>query len=469
MKIVMKFGGTSVGDGKRIRHVAELAKSYFDKGDQVVLVTSALAGVTDGLLETAGSSCEHGKVTVVTDFIASLKEKHFTAVNDAIDDKKIRKEAVEFITTRIDELEKALIGICYLGELTARSRDNISSYGERLAAPIVSGSIASLGIPSKYYTGGEAGIVTTDTFGGAKPLSKSYDLIHDRLSPGLKKSIQVVTGFIGENEEGNITTLGRSGSDYSASILGVGIKADEIWLWKEVDGIMTTNPKIVPSAQTIQYISYQEAMELSSLGAEVLHPRTIEPSMKYHIPVRVKSTFKPDLDGTLVIAENKTSKNVVKAVSMIKKISLINVSGADMVGSVGKVAGIFIILADKNVSVRLISQGSESSISFVVNEADRVKTVKALKAELGDSYAVDYRSDISVVAVVGAGMAGTPGVARRVFTALGKENINIIMISQGSSEYNISCVVSSNDVNTAVAALHTEFELDKIINGKSKK
>jgi len=177
MKIVMKFGGTSVGDGKRIRHVAELAKSYFDKGDQVVLVTSALAGVTDGLLETAGSSCEHGKVTVVTDFIASLKEKHFTAVNDAIDDKKIRKEAVEFITTRIDELEKALIGICYLGELTARSRDNISSYGERLAAPIVSGSIASLGIPSKYYTGGEAGIVTTDTFGGAKPLSKSYDLI----------------------------------------------------------------------------------------------------------------------------------------------------------------------------------------------------------------------------------------------------------------------------------------------------
>ncbi|MCL2550318.1 MAG: aspartate kinase [Methanimicrococcus sp.] len=461
MKIVMKFGGTSVGDGKKICHVAELVKRYFDKGDQVVLVTSALAGVTDELLEIAGNGCEHGKVTAVTEFIASLKSQHFAAVNDAVSDEAIKAGVIEFLTTRIDELEKALIGICYLGELTARSRDNISSYGERLAAPIVSGAISALGIPSKYYTGGEAGIITTDAFGGAKPLPKSYDLINSRLTPDLKNSIQVVTGFIGENEEGSITTLGRSGSDYTASILGVGVKADEIWLWKEVDGIMTTNPKIVPSARTIQYISYQEAMELSSLGAEVLHPRTIEPSMKHHIPVRVKSTFKPDFDGTLVVSENIKSKNVVKAVSMIKKVSLINVSSAEMVGYIGKVAGIFTILAEKNVGVRLISQGSESSISFIVNDSDSAKTVKSLKAGLGDSYKIDSRSDIAVTAVVGAGMAGTPGVARRVFTALGKENINIIMISQGSSEYNISCVVSSSDVNKAVAALHSEFELDK--------
>ena len=461
MKLVMKFGGTSVGDGKRIRHVAELAKSYFDQGHQVVLITSALAGVTDELLDAASNAYEHGKVTAVTEMIASLKAKHFAAVNDAVTDKKIRENAVEFLTAKIDELEKVLIGICYLGELTVRSKDNISSYGERLAAPIVSGAIASLGVSSHFYTGGEAGIITTDVFGNAKPLPKTYPLIDERLTPGLKSSIQVVTGFIGENEDGNITTLGRSGSDYSASIIGVGIQADEIWLWKEVDGIMSANPKIVPSACTIKYISYQEAMELSSLGAEVLHPRAIEPSMKHHIPVRVKSTFKPDFEGTLVISENKMSKNVVKAVSMIKKISLVNVSSAEMVGSVGKIARIFSALADKNVNVRLISQGSESSLSFIINEADRAKTVKAIKTELGDAYDVDFRSDISVVAVVGAGMAGTPGVARRVFTALGKENINIIMISQGSSEYNISCVVNSADVNKAVASLHAEFELDK--------
>jgi aspartate kinase len=461
MKLVMKFGGTSVGDGKKIRHVAELAKGYFDQGNQVVLVTSALAGVTDELLNIASDAYEHGKVTAVAEVIASLKSKHFAAVDEAVTNKKAKAEIIEFLTVRIDELEKVLIGICYLGELTLRSKDNISSYGERLAAPIVSGALISLGVPSKYYTGGEAGIVTTDVFGNAKPLAKAYSLIDERLTPGLKSSVQVVTGFIGENEEGNITTLGRSGSDYSASIIGVGLNADEIWLWKEVDGIMSANPKIVPSACTIKYISYQEAMELSSLGAEVLHPRAIEPSMKHHIPVRVKSTFKPDFDGTLVISENKMSKNVVKAVSMIKKISLVNVSGAEMAGSVGKIAQIFSALAEKNVNVRLISQGSESSISFIVNEADRAKTVKAIKTELGDSYNVDFRSDISVVAVVGAGMAGPPGVARRVFTALGNENINIIMISQGSSEYNISCVVNSADVNKAVASLHAEFELDK--------
>lgn len=466
MKIVMKFGGTSVGDGKKIRHVAELAKSYFDQGNQVVLVTSALAGVTDRLLDVATAGCENGKVTVVTEFITALKQQHFTAVNEAIDDENLRPEVIEFLTNQIDELEKALIGICYLGELTVRSRDNISSYGERLAAPIVSGALRSMGIASKDYTGGEAGIITTDVFGGAKPLPKSYALIQERLTPGLKNSIQVVTGFIGENEEGTITTLGRSGSDYTASIVGVGIKADEIWLWKEVDGIMTANPKIVSNARTIHFISYQEAMELSSLGAEVLHPRAIEPSMMHNIPVRVKSTFKPDFEGTLVVTENKKSKNVVKAVSMIKKVSLINVSSSEMVDSVGKLAVIFSILANKKVGVRLISQGSESSISFIVNEADRVKTVKALKAELGESYIVDFRADVSVVAVVGAGMAGTPGVARRVFTALGNENISIIMISQGSSEYNISCVVSIADVNKAVAALHAEFELDKPENGK---
>ncbi|MDV0445249.1 Bifunctional aspartokinase/homoserine dehydrogenase 1 [Methanimicrococcus sp. At1] len=466
MKIVMKFGGTSVGDGKKIRHVAELAKSYYDKGDQVVLVTSALAGVTDRLLDVGNDACENGKVTAVTEFITALKQQHFTAVDEAIDDESVKAEVIEFLTTRIDELEKALVGICYLGELTLRSRDNISSYGERLAAPIVSGALRSSGIASVDYTGGEAGIITTDVFGGAKPLQKSYALIQERLTPGLKNSVQVVTGFIGENEDGNITTLGRSGSDYTASIVGVGIKADEIWLWKEVDGIMTANPKIVPSARTIHFISYQEAMELSSLGAEVLHPRAIEPSMMHNIPVRVKSTFKPDFDGTLVVTENKKSKNVVKAVSMIKKVSLINVSSPEMVDSVGKLAVIFSILANKDVGVRLISQGSESSISFIVNDADRSKTVKALKAELGEAYTIDYRSDVSVVAVVGAGMAGTPGVAKRVFTALGKENISIIMISQGSSEYNISCVVSSAEVNTAVAALHAEFELDKPENGK---
>lgn len=461
MKIVMKFGGTSVANGENIRHVARLLKNYFEKGNKIVMVTSALAGVTDDLIETS-NICIDGKISSVSEFIVKISQKHYTAAKESIDDPHIREEVISHLSIRIDELEKILIGICYLGELTARSKDNISSYGERLAAPIISGALRSLGVPSTYYTGGEAGIVTTDVYGNARPLQKSYENIYEILTPGLENSIQIVTGYIGENESKNITTLGRSGSDYSASILGVGIKADEIWLWKEVDGIMTANPKIVPSAKTLNFVSYKEAMELASLGAEILHPRTIEPAMKYKIPVRVKSTFKPDFEGTLVIAEDNKSKNVVKSISVIKKVSLINVSSAEMVGSVGYIGRLFTSLADKNISVRLVSQGSESSISFIVNDSDKTKTIKAIKAEFQDRVHIEYRSDISVIGVVGAGMAGTPGVSRRVFTALGKQNINIIMISQGSSEYNISCVVSTADTVKAVESLHQEFELDKI-------
>ncbi|HPS90195.1 MAG TPA: aspartate kinase, partial [Methanosarcina vacuolata] len=360
------------------------------------------------------------------------------------------------------ELEKALIGICYLGELTSRSIDYICSYGERLAAPIVSGAIRSLGISSTEFTGGEAGIITSSDYGNARPLEKTYELVNKRLGCRLETQILVVTGFIGENEEGIITTLGRSGSDFTASILGAALKADEIWLWKEVNGIMTTDPRIVPEAKTIPQISYAEAMELSYFGANVLHPRTIEPAMREHIPVRVKNTFEPELPGTLVVAEKFQCKNVVKAVSLIKNVALINISGAEMVGSVGTVARLFTVLAKSGVNVIMISQGSsESNISFVISEAHVETALKALHEEFNRGIVKEITSDkdVCVVAVVGAGMAGTPGVAKRVFGALGNSLINIIMISQGSSQYNISFVVREDDAFAAVKTLHDEFEL----------
>ncbi|NLI62165.1 MAG: aspartate kinase [Methanosarcinaceae archaeon] len=461
MKIVMKFGGTSIGNGEKIKHVSSLLKSYFDFGHKVVVVTSALEGVTDSLLETS-NACLAGKFSAIPEFIEKIRKKHIDAANISIKDPEILGEVIGHLNGGLDELEKIMLGICYLGELTPRSKDNISSFGERLAAPVISGALRSAGVPSTFYTGGDAGIVTTSVYGNARPLLKSYENINRILSPGLENSVQIVTGFIGVNESGNITTLGRSGSDYSASIIGVGIKADEIWLWKEVDGIMTANPKIVKSAKTLKFISYKEAMELASLGAEVLHPRTIEPAMQYNIPVRVKSTFKPDFDGTLVVAEDNKFKNVVKSISTISKISLVNVSSVEMVGTSGHIGKLFTALAENNISVRLVSQGSESSISFIINDVDKIKALNAIESEFGGNINIEYRNNINVVAVVGAGMAGTPGVARRVFTALGKQNINIIMISQGSSEYNISCVVDSSDTAKAVGALHSEFELDKI-------
>jgi aspartate kinase len=462
MKIVMKFGGTSVGDGKKIRHVAQLLKRYYEEGNQIVVVTSALGGVTDRLLENARLASTKGKVSLVKEFKTELTNKHHEAVRDAIDNPNIAKEVLQILDLRIEELEKALIGICYLGELTSRSIDYISSYGERLAAPIVSGAIRSLGIPSIEYTGGEAGIVTTSDYGNARPLEKTYELVSKRLGCRLDSHILVVTGFIGENEDGIITTLGRSGSDFTASILGAALKADEIWLWKEVNGIMTTDPRIVSEAKTIPQISYAEAMELSYFGANVLHPRTIEPAMREHIPVRVKNTFDPKFPGTLVVSEKFQCKQVVKAVSLIKNVALINISGAEMAGTIGTVARLFTALARAEVNIVMISQGSsESNLSFVVSESHVESALKALHSEFNREIVKEITSDknVCVVAVVGAGMAGTPGVAKRVFGALGNAMINIIMISQGSSQYNISFVVREDDAFAAVKTLHDEFQL----------
>jgi aspartate kinase len=461
MRIVMKFGGTSVANGEKIRHVATLLKGFHDKGDKLIAVTSALGGITDGLLSTARDVSKNGKVSQVKEFIADITKKHYDAINAAIDSEMIISETIEVIDLRLDELEKALIGICYLGELTPRSIDYISSYGERLAAPIVSGSIRSLGIDSKWFTGGSAGIITDDNYGNARPLEKSYDLIDERLSPLLDCSVvTVVTGFIAENEAGIITTLGRSGSDFSASIIGAAVHADEIWLWKEVHGIMTSDPKIVPEAKPLAQISYIEAMELSYFGAKVLHPRTIEPAIKHKIPVRVKNTFEPSFEGTLIVADQVPSQDVVKAVTLIKSVALLNICGAGMMGTIGTAARVFTSLAKAGVNIIMISQGSsEANMSLVVMEDQLETAVNAVHSEFNKNVVGDviYDRDICVVAVVGAGMDGTPGVSGRVFGILGKEKVNVIMISQGSSQHNISFVVNSNDAIKAVRALHREF------------
>ncbi len=460
----MKFGGTSVENGEKIRHVAELLRQYHMDGNELVAVTSALGGVTDGLLNTAREVSVNGKISLVKELIADICKKHYDAINAAIDDDDIRSECIEAIDDRVDELEKALIGICYLGELTNRSIDYISSYGERLAAPIVSGSIRSLGISSRSFTGGEAGIVTDSNYGSARPLEDSYMRVHERLCPSLNYQIPVVTGFIAQNKQDIITTLGRGGSDFSASIIGASIDADEIWLWKEVHGILTTDPKIVPNARPIPQISYVEAMELSYFGAKVLHPRTIEPAIMHKIPVRVKNTFEPDFPGTLIVAEQKKIQDVVKAVTLINKVALINISGAGMVGTIGTAARVFSTLANAGVNIIMISQASsESNMSLVVNEEHLEDAVAAVRSEFTTNVVGDvaYDRDVCVVAVVGAGMDGIPGVAGKVFYSLGKKCINIIMISQGSSQHNISFVVSSDEAIESVRTLHEEFELDK--------
>ncbi|PHP45129.1 aspartate kinase, monofunctional class [Methanosarcinales archaeon ex4572_44] len=468
MKTVMKFGGTSVGDGTRIKHVARLIKAHVDAGHNTVVVTSAIGDTTDLLLDTARKASTSGNPDNIKKIIAELRTTHHKAIRDAFNSTIETSSAIEVIkeiNSRLEEVEKALIGICYLGELTARSVDFISSFGERLAAPILSGALRTVGLNSKSFTGDEAGIVTTKDYGNALPLERTYSQVKERLGHLVEDWVPVVSGFIARCEDDTVTTLGRGGSDFTASIIGAAIGADEIWLWKDVPGIMTADPGVVPVARTLPTISYIEAMEMSYFGAKVLHPRAIEPAIRHGIPVRVKNTFQPESEGTLVVGEEEKRRDVVKAVSVINDVALINVSGAGMIGHIGVAARIFTALAEAGVNIMMISQGSsEANISLVVDDKHLDSAVRAIQTDFKNGIVRDITSDekISVIGIVGSGMAGVPGVAGRTFNALGRAHINVIMISQGSSQHNISFAVAKDQSHDAVRALHREFELDKI-------
>lgn len=460
MRIVMKFGGVSVKDGNSILHCANLIKK-FSEGNEIVVVVSAMSGVTDSLISAANKCSKEASSGYIKLFVAEMMKKHYEAVEKAVLNDEIKGRVIQALERLFDELEKVLLGITYLGELTKRSEDYIVSFGERLVAPILSGSLLSIGVDSVALTGGDAGIITDKNYGRAKPLPEAQALIKARLEPLLKikKTVPVVTGFIGSAADGSITTLGRGGSDYTATILASALDADEVWLWKEVDGIMTCDPKFVPNARFIPEISYQEAMELSHFGAKILHPLALIPVMRKGIPVRIKNVFNPDAPGTVICSNTKESKEIVKALSLIQDTGIVNVSGAGF-DFAEIMAEVFRILAEEKVNVIMVSQSSsELNLSIVVDKKDVERAYQALKSIENGVIRVSKIDNISIVSAVGAGMAGTPGVAGRIFSALGKNKINVVMISQSCSEYNISFAVRSEDGINAVRVIHDEFGL----------
>jgi aspartate kinase len=461
MRVVMKFGGASLKDGESIYHVAKLVKK-FEEFEKVVVV-SAMAGVTDSLIEAATKCYKEPSSSYIKLFIAELTKKHYEAISTAVKNPDIQTKVFEKVDKLLDELEKVLLGIGYLGELTKRSMDYIQSFGERLSAPIVSASLFSIGVDSLALTGGDAGIITDRNFGRAKPMPEVYSIIKSRLDPliKIKKSTPVITGFIGVADDGSITTLGRGGSDLTATLIAAALRADEVWLWKEVDGVLTTDPKIVPEAKLIPEISYQEAMELSHFGAKILHPRAIEPVMRRGIPVRIKNTFDPDAEGTVIKKESNSTTDIVKALSLIEKVAIVNISGAGF-DFADIMSDVFRRLSRERVNVIMVSQSSsELNLSIVVDKSDLERAYLALKPLENGIVSIRKMEDVAVVSAVGSGMAGTPGVAGRIFSSLGRNGINVIMISQSCSEYNVSFAVSKNEGKEAIRVLHREFELDK--------
>jgi len=470
LKLVIKFGGVPVKDGESIRNDAELVVSRYKKGDQVAVVTSAMAGVTDQLLNIANRLIEPqaNPERQIPDFMRQISVRHFQACQDAIKNKEVLSRTTRVVKETLDLLERALIGVSYLGELSPRSQDLILSFGERLSAPILAGAIESLGVPSRFLTGFEAGIITDDHFTEARPLmDRIRKLAKQRINKmWADKEIPVITGFIGGTKDGIITTLGRGGSDYTASILGAALGVDEIWIMTDVDGIMTADPKVEPKARVIKAISYIEATELAYFGAKVLHPRMIRPAMDTNIPVRVLNAFKPNQGGTLIIRKPNRAKDIVKSITMSRNVSLITVGGAEMIGVPGVAATVFDIIGRAGVKVLMISQSSsQADISFVVDRKEADVALHALRSEFEKRHIdwnINCERNVSVIAAIGAGMKGTPGVAARVFGTMGRNGINILTIAQGSSELNISFTVDERDAVKAVRALHSEFQLDRI-------
>jgi aspartate kinase len=468
MKLVMKFGGTSVGTGENIRHVADLVTKYAKKDNNVAVVVSALAGVTNELIEVACQAKKSDEKHIQT-FTAKLLKKHIETISSAITSKSIQKEVTQITEKTIVELEKVLTGICYVGELTPKSKDYVLSFGERLSAPIVWGAIKDRKVETQCFTGKEAGIVTDSNFGEADPLMNfTTHLIRERIGPLLEKGvIPVVTGFIAANQDGIVTTVGRGGSDYTATILGVALKADEVWIWTDVDGIMTTDPKIVPKARMLPQLSYQEAAEMAIFGAKAMHPRALGPVSKENIPVRIRNTAHPENPGTFVTKEPAANENKpVKSVAMIKDVAMLNVYGAAMVGAPGSYAKVFDVLGKNNINVMMISTAvSEANISMVVKRGMLGRAISSLEIALlergGIVSEVTTEDDVAVIAVMGAYMKGTLGVASKIFSTVAKKGINIRMIAQGSSELNISFVVKEKDGAAVVKAIHEEFGLDK--------
>src|ERR687887_1402087 len=468
MRIVMKFGGTAINSADKVIHIANLIKSQKEKGaNEIVGVISAVRGMTEKI-SSIPLNVKRSDKQSVTDFLKNTSHIHLNIIEQAIKNEKLKNEARSVVTTLINELEDILTGILLLGEITPKSLDYLMSFGERLSTPIVSFALRDTGLSSEYLTGKEAGILTDSNYGEARPLMDTTRLrVVHKIEPLLKLNIvPLITGFIGADQNGNTTTIGRGGSDYTATIIASSVNADEVWLLGDVDGLMTADPKIVNNARVIREVSFAEAMEMALYGAKYMHPRALEPVMDTKIPVRVRNAFKLEHQGA-VISQNltKTSLKTVKSISVIRHTALIDLSGGGMVGAPGTAAKIFDVLARNRVNIMMISQSpSESSISMVVRRDELDKAIMTLDLNLLGKVVkrVNVNNDVAVIAVVGSGMRGIKGVAARVFNAVAKRNVNVIMITQGSSELNLAFVVNDSDCEKVVRALHDEFELGKM-------
>jgi aspartate kinase len=442
--IVMKFGGTSVGDPSRIEKAAALIRRSRERGERPVAIVSAHSGVTDALLALANDA-QAGKPVDAS----AIRKRHVEiATGLGLDPKHVDAE--------LDELDDLVRGVRLLGELSPRAKDRVASFGERMSAKAVAAYLSRTGTPARALMAWDAGLVTDHRFGRAQPLPQADENIARTLGAfdEADAPVPIVTGFIGKDLRGRITTLGRNGSDYSAAVFGAAIRAKEVQIWKDVEGVMTADPRIVPAAKLVSHMSYDEAGELAAYGAKVIHPSTMAPAVKHAIPIRVLNMLEPDSAGTLIGRETPVSREVVKAIAHKKGISLVNVTSTKMLGAPGFLARMARVFKEHEVDIDMIAT-SEVSVSLTVNDDKRLDQVARDLSKFAD--VTVSRGDKAIVCVVGQGLSKAKGVAGKVFTALAQADVNVELISQGASKINIGFVVPNDAVVPAVRALHAAF------------
>jgi aspartokinase/homoserine dehydrogenase 1 len=456
---VLKFGGTSVANAENINKVVAIVKETIKK-DQTIVVVSALGGVTDLLLEAADLAAAGDET--YRDKLRLVEHRHLETVKKLIPVAQ-QSQFLSLVKKSCNELEDICSGIYLLRELTARSKDRISSYGEWLSSQIISARFKAEGIDNLWKDAREL-IVTNSNFTAAEV---DFSFTNDKITQFFSQqepSLSIVPGFIAADKNGITTTLGRGGSDYTAAIVASALTAKSLEIWTDVSGMMTADPRLAANARIIPHISYQEAMELSHFGAKVIYPPTIQPVMGKNIPVWIKNTFAPGDSGTLIESVASKNGNIVRGISSINNIALLSLEGSGMIGIPGFSKRLFEALSNEKINVILITQSSsEHSICVAVDShaasvaKQAVDTAFANEIMLEKVEPLIIEGDLSIVALVGENMKSHPGISGRMFSTLGRNGVNIRAIAQGSSEKNISAVISTKDVRKSINVLHEEF------------
>jgi len=450
---VMKFGGSSLKDGESMLRVGRIITS--EQGPKIVVV-SAVQSVTDRLVDFMS---ELRTEQEIQDFVRQMKETHMVLLRDVATSMETKQDAVAQLMENLVRLERVLYGICYLEELTPRTRDLVQSFGERLSVILVAAMLQDMGVNGVPLMADEIGIISDGNYDAA---SARLDLTRENIHPMIREKLErnevpVITGFYGITEHGHVTVFGRNGTDYSASVIANAMQADAVEIWKDVDGFMSVDPRLIREAVVIDELSYEEAAELSYFGARVLHPRTVEPAKQAGIEIRLMNVFRPDADGTVIHGSSDRLPNTIKSITSMDDMAIIKAYGAGIGARYGVMAELSGILCDLKINIYSAAT-SQTCVSLLIDGNDTERARKYLQeAENSILDRFEITEDMALISVVGEGIGYSQGVAARVCNVVAGKGVNISMISAGASMVAYCFIIDKKDIDVATLAIHSEF------------